>query len=187
MTRKRSKQGPGADDFHAARARLKEIGDGLGSLFETVTSLIEDAAENGLQDTRGTNQKRPRMPSVFGVQMGTVDDALGTRQAPKPRRAKPSASRNTAPVIPVSAEHFFSDSSLMVIVTLGAASADTIIAQQTPAGLILSCTGWAYTIEQTAGLNPAPTHRAERNGFLTLHFTADTPAQQPRPENEDRP
>lgn len=175
MNKRRPPESKNANDFNAARARLKHIGQGLSSIFETVSRLVEEAAE--IDDTKaGDNASdAPRLAAAFDVRVGTVDD-LVNKPAP---RAVSQPKYHPQSAMPIVAESFVSEACLVVVVTLGTVPADAIEVVEAPSGLALHMGQWRYFLNAPHPLEPAPIARVERNGFLTLVFAFAPPPGAP--------
>lgn len=147
MTRRsRRPSAAGRDDLKAMRGRLAEISDGLSAVFQVVAQTFSAA---GRAARNGEARSRPKTQSRVLVR--SLDDAVAA---------------------PLGIEHCERGGLLVVYVDLGAVAPSAIAIHATPAGLRLTTGPWSYLITASRAYDPAPIKRAQRNGRLTLHFSA---------------
>jgi len=168
MSRRRQRYRPFAEpDFSAGKAKLKGISDGLGSLFDRVSSLIDEIESR--PETAASNQ---RIKADFDIKIGTLDDAIqSTRRGP---RAQPQAKRQAA--MPLGAEHFLEGDCIMVVITLGKVQPKSVQVVRRDDALVVRAGSWSYRIEGSDGFDPIPAQRNLKNGYLTLTFARNAPA-----------
>ncbi|MEM7568221.1 MAG: hypothetical protein AAF337_00360 [Pseudomonadota bacterium] len=161
-----------ADEMADAKARLKDMGAGLGSLFDTVSKLLEEARSD---QPRSASQGR-RWKTHMDVRVGTLDDVIAARHSPQRPAPKPYGSAAE----PEAVEHHDTGEALMVIVTLGEARPADMTLSADQGTITLTCGRWSKQIIAGPGYDAGRAERIVRPGYLTFLVPSaqDTPPKQ---------
>ncbi|MEM8799262.1 MAG: hypothetical protein AAGF15_04200 [Pseudomonadota bacterium] len=171
-------------DFEAARARLKGIGDGLGSLFDTVSGLLDEAVKNGEAKRSGTSESKAGFTTDFDMRVRSLDDVIQRRQqsasaaAARSATARPRptpktdrrAQKQPSPAVPLGVETHEADDMILIVITLGDANGAGVRATSENGKIHIRSVGWQQTV-------PLPwdsvgdIERIERPGYLTFQIS----------------